>query len=150
MTAAIIEMDASLFIVTTEPDFASRRSTVRINGHVWTDNTMVTAAFAGYSNTSDTSTTGTSTTAAADFHCPISAATGRYRRCDSLTAAAHHVRAVPRRLHPHSPCTGLGPASHRHILGYDTGWPAMLQETSVIETVAASHVISVLLSECAK
>ena len=63
-TTAIIEMDASLFIVTTEPDFASRRSTVRINGHVWTDNTMVTATFAGYSNTSDTSTTGTSTTAA--------------------------------------------------------------------------------------
>jgi hypothetical protein len=46
------------------------------------------------SNANDTSMTDTSTTAAADFHRPISAATGGYRRCDSLTAAAHHIRAV--------------------------------------------------------
>jgi len=39
---------------------------------------------------------------------------------------------------------------HRHILGYSTGRPTMLQETSVIETIAASHVIGVLLSECAE
>jgi hypothetical protein len=48
------------------------------------------------------------------------------------------------------PGTGLSLASHRHILGYGTGRPAMLHETSVIETVAASHVIGVLLSECAE
>jgi hypothetical protein len=73
---------------------------------------------------------------------------GRGRR-DTLVKE-YHVRAVPWRLHPHSPCTSLGLASHRHILGYGTGWPTMLHETSVIETVAASHVISVLLSECAE
>jgi hypothetical protein len=94
--------------------------------------------------------TDTSATVAANFHRPISAAIGGYRRCDSLTTAEHHVGAVPRRLHPHSPCTGLGRASHRHILGYSAGRPTMLQETSVIETVAASHVIGVLLSECAE
>jgi hypothetical protein len=93
---------------------------------------------------------GISATAAANLHRPISATAGGYRRCDSLTAAEHHVRAVRWRPHPHSPCTGLGLAPHRHILGYGTGRPAMLHETSVIETVAASHVIGVLLSECAE
>jgi hypothetical protein len=92
--------------------------------------------------------TDTSTTAAADFHCPISAPTGGYRRCDGLTAAEHHVRAVRWRLHPHSPCTGLGRASHRDILGYGASGATMLHETSVIETVAASHVIGVLLGKC--
>jgi hypothetical protein len=125
-----------------------RRSTVGINGEVTTDKTVVTAA--GSSNANDTSMTDTGTTATADFHRPISAATGGYRRCDSLTAAAHHVRAVPWRLHPHSPCAGLGLASHCHILGYGTGWPTMLHETSVIETITASHVIGVLLSEYAE
>jgi hypothetical protein len=94
--------------------------------------------------------TDTSTTAVANFHRPISAAAGGYRRCDSLTAAEHHVGAVPRRLHPHLPCASLGRASHRHILGYSAGRPPMLHETSVIETVAAGHVIGVLLSECAE
>jgi hypothetical protein len=55
---------------------------------------------------------------------------------------------MPRRLHPHSPCTGLGLASHRDVLGNGTSRPTTLHETSVIETVAASHVIGVLLSEC--
>jgi hypothetical protein len=87
------------------------------------------------------------TTAAADFHCPIPATTGRYRRRDGLAPTEHHVCAVPRRLHPHSPCAGLGLASHRHILGNDPGRSTTLHETSVIETVAASHVIGVLLSE---
>jgi hypothetical protein len=127
-----------------------RRSTVGINGHVLTDNTVVTAASAGDSNASDTSTTGTSTTAAADQHRPIPTATGGHRRCDGLTTAEHHVRAVLWRLHPHSPCTGLGLASHRHILGYGTSRPTLLHETSVIETVTASHVIGVLLSEYAE
>jgi hypothetical protein len=127
-----------------------RRSTVGINGYVPTDNTVVTAASAGESNASDTSKTDTSTFAAADQHRPIPAAISRHRRCDGVAAAEHHVRAVPRRLHPHSPCTGLGLASHRHILGYGTGWPTMLHETSVIETVTASHVIGVLLSEYAE
>jgi hypothetical protein len=94
--------------------------------------------------------TDTSTPAAADFHCPISAATGGYRRCDSLTAAEHHVRAVRWRLHPHSPCAGLGRASHRYIFGYGTRRPTMLHETGVIQTVAASHVIGMLLSEYAE
>jgi len=125
-------------------------STVGINGHVPTELIVVTAASAGGSNANGTSMTDSSTTAAADFHCPISAATGGYRRCDSLTSPKHHVRAVPRRLHPHLPCTRLGRASHRHILGYGTGRSTMLHETSVIETVAASHVIGVLLSECAE
>jgi hypothetical protein len=127
-----------------------RRSTVGINGDVPTDKTVVTAASAGASNANDTGMTDTRTTAAADQHRPIPAAIGRDRRCDGLAATAHHVRAVPRRLHPHSPCTGLGLASHRHILGYGTSRPTLLHETSVVETVAASHVIGVLLSECAE
>jgi hypothetical protein len=109
-----------------------------------TGNTIVTAASAGDSNASDTSMTDTSTIAAADQHRPIPAATGRHRRGDGLASAAHHVCVVPWRLHPHSPCTGLGLASHRHILGNGTGRPTTLHETSVIETVAASHVICVL------
>jgi|SoiMethySBSTD1v2_1073268.scaffolds.fasta_scaffold1060758_1 hypothetical protein len=127
-----------------------RRSTVGINGDVPTDKTVVTAASAGASNANDTGMTDTRTTAAADQHRPIPAAIGRDRRCDGLAAAEHHVRAVPRRLHPHSPCTGLGLASHRHILGYGTSRPTLLHETSVIETVTASHVIGVLLSEYAE
>jgi hypothetical protein len=127
-----------------------RRSTVGINGDVPTDKTVVTAASAGASNANDTGMTDTRTTAAADQHRPIPSAIGRDRRCDGLAAAEHHVRAVPRRLHPHSPCTGLSLASHRHILGYGTGRPPMLHEASVIETVAASHVIGVLLSKCAE
>jgi len=103
---------------------------------------VVTAASAGASNASDTSMTDTSTIAAADQHRPIPAATGRHRRGDGLASAAHHVCVVPWRLHPHPPCTGLGLASHRHILGNGTGRPTT--ETSVIETVAASHVICVL------
>jgi hypothetical protein len=89
-----------------------------------------------------------STSVAADFHRPVPAATGRYRRCDGLAPAEHHVCAVARRLHPHSSCAGLGLASHRHILGNGTGRPTTLHETSVVETVAASHVIGVLPSEC--
>src|SRR5215510_42826 len=150
-TIATLKMDRSLIIVSSLAGLnLRRRSTVGINGHVPTELTIVTAAFTGNANASDTSMTDTSTTAAADFHRPISAATGGYRRCDSLTAAAHHIRAVRWRLHPHPPCTGLGRTSHRHILGYGTGRPTMLHETSVIETIAASHVIGVLLSECAE
>ncbi|MFZ0066693.1 MAG: hypothetical protein WAK90_11035 [Pseudolabrys sp.] len=52
-----------------------------------------------------------------------------------------------RRLHPHSPCTGLGLASHRNILGNGSSGPATLHETSVIETIAARHIIGVLLSK---
>src|SRR5262245_50198628 len=110
----------------------------------------MSAAFTGNASASDTGTTDASATAAADFHRPISATTSGYRRCDGLTAAARHIRAMRWRLHPHSPCTGFGGASHRHILGDGTGWPTMLHETSVIKTVAASHVIGVLLSECAE
>ena len=88
------------------------------------------------------------TTVAADLHRPIPAAAGGHRRCDGLAPAEHHVRAVRRRLHPHSPCTGLGLASHRDILGNGTRRPTTLHKSSMIETVAARHVIGVLLSEC--
>jgi hypothetical protein len=54
----------------------------------------------------------------------------------STTAAADQHRPIP--------------AANRHVLGYGTGRPAMLHETSVIQTVTASHVIGVLLSECAE
>jgi hypothetical protein len=92
--------------------------------------------------------TDTNTTVAADLHRPIPVATGGNCRCDGLAPAEHHVRAVRRRLHPHSSCTGLGPASCRNILSNGTRRPTTLHETSVIETVAARHVIGVLLSEC--
>jgi len=91
--------------------------------------------------------TDTSTTVAADLHHPTG---GHWRipQCDDLAPTEHHIRAVRRRLHPHSPCAGLGLASHRHILGNGTCRPTMLLETSMVEIVAASHVIGVLLSEC--
>jgi hypothetical protein len=119
-----------------------------IDGEIPADNAIVTAASAGGSSESDASMAGTSTTVAADLHRPIPAATGRYRGCDGLAPAKHHVSAVRRRLHPHSPCTSLVLASHRHILCNGTRRPSTLHEASVIEAVAASHVIGVLLSEC--
>ena len=118
-----------------------------IDREIPADNAIVTAASAGGSSESDASMAGTSTTVAADFHRPIPA-TGRYRGCDGLAPAKHHVSAVQRRLHPHSPCTSLGLASHRHILCNGTRRASTLHEASVIEAVAASHVIGVLLSEC--
>ena len=99
------------------------------------------------SGTCPTCSTADRATVAADLHYPIAAATGRDRRGNGLASAEHHVRAVGRRLHPHSPRTRLGLASHRHILGNGAGRPTALHETSVIETVATSHVIRVLLSE---
>ena len=122
------------------------RRVASIDGEIPADNAIVTAASAGGSSESDASMAGTSTTVAvADLHRPIPAATGRYR---GLAPAKHHVSAVRRRLHPHSPCTSLGLASHRHILCNGTRRPSTLHEASVIEAVAASHVIGVLLSEC--
>ena len=102
------------------------------------------------STAADDRTSPPTTTAAAtatDLHGPIATAAGGYGRGNSLTPAEHHVRAVRRRLHPHAPCTSFSIASHRNILGGRTRWPAMLHEACVIETVAASHVVSVLLSE---
>jgi hypothetical protein len=87
------------------------------------------------------------TAVAADLHRPIPATTGGYRRCDGLAPAEHHVRAMRRRLHPHSPCTGLGLASRRHILSNGTCRSTTLHETSVVETAAARHVVRVLLSK---
>jgi hypothetical protein len=118
-----------------------------IDGEVPADNAIVTAASAGRSSDSDATPTDIGATAAADLHRPIAAAACGHRRCDGLAPAEHHVRAVRRRLHPHSPCTGLGLASHRDILGNGTRWPTTLHESSMIETVAARHVTSVLLSE---
>jgi hypothetical protein len=54
---------------------------------------------------------------------------------------------VRRRLHPHSPCTSLGLASHRNILGNGSRRPTTRHKTSVIETIAARHIIGVLLSK---
>lgn len=124
------------------------RRVASIDGEIPADNAIVAAASAGRSSESAASMAVTSTTVAADLHRPIPAAAGRYRRCDGLASAKHHVSAVRRRLHPHSPCTSLGLASHRHILCNSTRRPSTLHEASVIEAVAASHVISVLLSEC--
>lgn len=51
------------------------------------------------------------------------------------------------RLHPHTPRTFLGLASDRDILGDGARWPAMPHETRMIEAIAASHIVGVLLSE---
>src|SRR5262245_21427459 len=131
------------------------RCVASIDREVPTNKTIVTAASAGSSGKSDTDMANigmasSTTTVAADFHRPIPAATGRYGRCDGLAPPAHHVCAVPRRLHPHPSCAGLGLASHRHILGNGTGRPTTLHEICVVQTVAAGHVVGVLLSECAE
>jgi len=86
-------------------------------------------------------------TTAPDLHRPIPATAGGQRRRDGLAPTEHHVRAVRRRLHPHSPCTGLVLASHRNIFGNSTRRATALHESGMIETVAARHVIGVLLSE---
>jgi len=123
------------------------RRVASIDGEVSADNAIVTAASAGGSSKRDASMAGTCTTVAADFHRPIPAATGGYRSRDGLASAEHHVRAVRRRLHPHSSCTGFSLASHRHILGNGSCRPTTLHETDVIKTVATRHIIGVLLSE---
>src|ERR1035437_4674559 len=84
---------------------------------------------------------------AADLHHPVAAAAGRYRRGNGLAPAEHHVRAVPRRLHPHAPRTFFGLASDRDILGNGARRPAMPHEARMIEAVAAGHIVGVLLSE---
>jgi hypothetical protein len=50
-------------------------------------------------------------------------------------------------LHPHAPRTGLGRTPDRDILGNGARRPAVPHEASMIETVAASHIIGVLLGE---
>ena len=104
-----------------------------VDGEVTADNSIVTAATKD--GACPTRTTAGRTSVATDLHCPIAAATGRNRRGNGLASAEHHVRAVWRRLHPHSSRTHLGLASHRHILGNGAGRPTALHETSVIETV---------------
>ena len=84
---------------------------------------------------------------AADRHHPVTAAAGGYRRGNSLAAAEHHVRAVTRRLHPHAPRTFLGLAPDRDILSNGTRRPAMPLEARMIEAIAASHIVGVLLSK---
>ena len=88
-----------------------------------------------------------SATTAADLHHPIAAAAGGYRRGNGLAPAAHHVRAVQRRLHPHAPRTFLGLASNRNILRNGSRRSAMPHEARMIEAVAASHIVGVPLSE---
>ena len=127
---------------------ARNRRVASIDGEVPADNAIVTATSVGGSSESGAMLTDIGTTVAADLHRPIPAAVGGHCRCDGLAPAEHHVRAVRRRLHPHSFCTGLGLASRRDILGDGTRRPTTLHESSMIETVAARHVIGVLLSEC--
>jgi hypothetical protein len=76
-----------------------------------------------------------------------SGAAGGYRRGNGLAPPEHHVRAVPRRLHPHAPRTFLALASDRDILGNGARRPAMPHEVRMVETVAASHIVGVLLSK---
>ena len=87
------------------------------------------------------------TASAADFHRPIATAAGGHRRSDGLAPAAHHVRAVLRRLHPHAPRACFGVASHGNILGGRAGRSAMPHEACVIEVVATRHIVSVLLRQ---
>ncbi|MFZ1949936.1 MAG: hypothetical protein WAU74_07685 [Pseudolabrys sp.] len=94
-----------------------------------------------------TRTTAAGTTVAADLHSPVAAATGGHRGRNGLAPPEPHVRAVWRRLHPHAPCTCLGLATDRNVLSNGARWAATLHKARVIETVAASHVIGVLLSE---
>jgi hypothetical protein len=123
------------------------RRVASIDGEIPADNAIVRPASPGGSSESDARIAGTSTNLAADLHRPITMATGRNGSRDGLACAEHHVCAVLRRLHPHSPCTGLGLASHRNILGNGSRRPTTRHETSVIETIAARHIIGVLLSE---
>src|SRR5262245_39716326 len=89
-----------------------------------------------------------STRLAADLHCPVATATGGNGGRNGLAPAKHHVRAVWGRLHPNSPCTCLGIAADGDVLGDSARRPAAFHEARVIETVAASHVMGMLLSEC--
>ena len=90
----------------------------------------------------------TTTTATADLHYPVAAAARGYRRGNGLAAAEHHVRAVMWRLHPHAPRTFLGLTPDRNVLGRGARRPATPHEARMIEAVAASHIVGVLLSEC--
>ena len=107
----------------------------------------MSAAFAGSPGQPNAGPAGNSMTVAAGEHRPIAAAGGRYRGCNGLASAEHHVAAVRRRLHPHSPCASFGVTSHCNILGNGARRSAMPHETRVIEAVAAGHVIGVLLRE---
>jgi hypothetical protein len=89
----------------------------------------------------------TTATTAANLHHPVPAAAGGYRGGNGLTPAAHHVRAMGRRLHPHAPCTFLGRASDRDILGNSARRPAMPHEARMIKAVATSHIVGMLLGE---
>lgn len=84
---------------------------------------------------------------AADLQHPVAAAATGYRRGNGLAPAEHHVRAVPRRLHPHAPRTFLGLASDRDIFSNGARRPATPHEARMIEAIAASHIVGVLLSE---
>jgi hypothetical protein len=68
---------------------------------------------------------------------PISIAQYRWPLAETALATAW----------PHSPCTGLGLASHRNVLGNGSRRPTTRHKTSVIETIAARHIIGVLLSK---
>ena len=138
---------ASLTVLLCANSCRHSRRVASIGGEVPADNAIVDPASAGAPSESDARLTDIGTTVAADLHRPIPAATGGYRRCDGLAPAEHHVRAVRRRPHPHAPCTGLGLASDRDILGNSARRPAKALEARMIEAVATSHIVGVPLSE---
>jgi hypothetical protein len=84
---------------------------------------------------------------AADFQGPISAAVGSIGEGNSVAPTAHHVCAMPRRVHPHPPRTFFGFASESHILSNGACRPTMLKKACVVEAVSTGHVRSMLLSE---
>jgi len=120
--------------------FGRLRRVAAVDGKVAADNSIVTAATATGANP-------TRTTVATDLHCPVTAATDGHRGRNGLASAKHHVRAVWRRLHPHAPRTCLGGAPDRKNLRNSASGAATVHKACVIETIAASHVIGVLLSE---
>jgi hypothetical protein len=127
-------------------DFSDRlRRVAAVDGKVAADNSIVTAATA--TGATPARTTAAGTTVATDLHCPVTAATDGHRGRNGLASAKHHVRAVWRRLHPHAPRTCPGRAPDRNVLSNSASGAATVHKACVIETIAASHVIGVLLSK---
>ncbi len=102
-----------------------------------------TATGADVTRATDARSTGT-----ANLHCPVAAATGRHRRRNGLATTQHHIRAMWRRLHPHLPRACLALATDCNVFGNSARRATAFPKARVIETIAVSHVISVLLSKC--
>src|SRR5262249_41057314 len=122
------------------------RSVAAVDGKVAADNSIMTAATASGASL-PTHTPTASTRLAADLHCPVATATGGRGGRTGWPPAKHLVRGVWGRLHQNSPCTSLGIAADGDFCGDSARRSAAFHETRVIETVAASHVMGMLLSE---